>query len=210
MDSQENKEIKTETNDKSESKAPESGDAKEKQDFADLEENSLPPIVTKNVVLPMSQFGIGPVYGLIVIALTAFGLFFRKRWIFESGIPSSDVLKYIYIGFGVLLILIGGKLFLDAQFTERIGDHIDQNKLCTTGVYAWTRNPIYAALLFISTGILFISGNVYMYFIPILLWIILTLLLKNTEERELFRRFDQEFADYVAKVNRVFPKPPAK
>ena len=49
-----------------------------------------------------------------------------------------------------------------------------------------------------------------MYFIPILLWIILTLLLKNTEERELFRRFDQEFADYVAKVNRVFPKPPAK
>ena len=158
----------------------------------------------------MSSFGIGPVFGIITVLLTAFGLFFRNRWIFSSGIPDSNVLKYIYIGLGAVAILIGGKLFLDAQFTERIGDYISSNKLCTTGVYAWTRNPIYAGILLVATGILFISGNVYMYFIPILLWAILTLLLKKTEEPVLIGRFDQDYIDYMAKVNRVLPKPPAK
>ena len=57
----------------------ENKDTKEKKDYADLEENTLPPIVTKNVVLPMSSIGIGLIYGVIVVLLTAFGLFFRNR-----------------------------------------------------------------------------------------------------------------------------------
>lgn len=174
------------------------------------EDGSLPPIVAKNVVLPMSSVGIGPVFFIITALLTAFGIIFRNRWIFKSGIPDSNVLKYIYIGLGVVAILVGGKMFLDAQFTERIGDYISSNKLCTTGVYAWTRNPIYSGILLTATGILFISGNVYMYFIPILLWAILTLLLKKTEEPVLIGRFDQDYIDYMAKVNRILPKPPAK
>jgi len=174
------------------------------------EGGTLPPIVAKNVVLPMSSVGIGPVFFIIAALFTAFGIVFRNRWIFKSGIPDSNVLKYVYIGLGVVAILIGGKLILDAQFTERIGDYIASNKLCTTGVYAWTRNPIYSGILFFVTGILFISGNVYMYFIPILLWAILTLLLKKTEEPVLIGRFDQDYIDYMAKVNRILPKPPAK
>ncbi|MBR0146639.1 MAG: isoprenylcysteine carboxylmethyltransferase family protein [Eubacterium sp.] len=183
---------------------------REEDDYSDLEEGQLAPIVTKAVKTPMSTYGVGPLFGLIAIALTIAGIVFRDKWIFKSGIPDNQVLKYGYLGFGVVLILAGLVLYWKAVFGIRIDDYIGSGKLCTDGIYAWTRNPIYAGILFVCTGALFISGNVYMYAIPILLWILLTVLLKKTEEPDMFQRFGQEYGDYYANVNRVLPKPPHK
>ena len=185
-------------------------DVKAADDFADLKGAELEPIVVKEVVMPMSSFGIGPVFGIIAIGLTAFGIIFRDKWVFASGIPSSQVLRYMYVGIGVFLMLCGGKVWMDAVMTARVSEYIRTNRLCRESVYAWTRNPIYMAILFICTGALFISGNVYMYAIPILLWAILTLLLKKTEEKVLLKRFGAEYEDYMIEVNRILPKPPKK
>ena len=174
---------------------------REEDDYSDIENDELAPIIAKDIKVPLSTYGIGPVFGLILL---------RKKWIFESGIPDSAVLKYSYLGLGVVLILIGLFIYWKAVFGIRIDDYLNAGKLCTGGIYAWTRNPIYAAILFVCTGALFISGNVYMYVIPILLWILLTVMLKKTEEKELFKRFGQEFLDYMVNVNRILPKPPAK
>ncbi len=208
-----NKEVNGEINEEIMEKTKEAPDKDEGKDGSGDTlpgDSVLPPIVAKEVVMPMSSYGIGPVFTLIAVALTVLGIFFRNRWIFSSGIPTSNVLRYTYIGLGVVLILAGGKILLDALFTSRINDYIRANKLCTEGVYAWMRNPIYTAILFICTGALFISGNVYMYLIPLLLWGILTLLLKKTEEPLLVKRFGQDYTDYMASVNRIFPKPPKK
>jgi len=187
-----------------------SGKAPEGDDFSDINGDSLAPIVAKDIILPMSSYGIGPVFCGIAVFLTAFGIFFRQRWIFSSGVPSSKILRYTYLGLGILLIIAGGLMWLDAVFTARVDDYIKANKLCTKGIYGWTRNPIYAGILFICTGALFISGNVYMYVIPILLWVLLTILLKKTEEPELISRFKLDYTDYMVSVNRILPKPPKK
>jgi protein-S-isoprenylcysteine O-methyltransferase Ste14 len=183
---------------------------REEDDYSDIENDELAPIIAKDIKVPLSTYGIGPVFGLIAIVLTIAGILLRKKWIFESGIPDSAVLKYSYLGLGVVLILAGLFIYWKAVFGIRIDNYLNAGKLCTGGIYAWTRNPIYAAILFVCTGALFISGNVYMYVIPILLWILLTVMLKKTEEKELFKRFGQEFLDYMVNVNRVLPKPPAK
>ena len=188
----------------------ERGNDREEDDYSDLEEGQLAPIVVKEIKTPMSTWGIGPVFGLIAIALTVAAILLRDKWIFDSGIPESDALRYTYIGIGCVLILAGLVIYWKAVFGSRIDDYIKTGRLCTEGIYAWVRNPIYTAILFACTGALFISGNTYMYFIPILLWIILTILLKKTEERDMFQRFDQEYLDYMSTVNRVIPKPPAK
>ena len=183
---------------------------REEDDYSDLEESQPAPIVITTVKTPMSVYGIGPVFGLIAIVLTIAAVLLRNKWIFASGIPDSQVLRYIYMGLGGVAILIGLVIYWKAVFGIRIDDYINSNRLCKGGIYAWTRNPIYAAILFVCTGALFISGNVYMYAIPIVLWILLTYLLKNTEERDMFQRFGQDYLDYVAVTNRVLPKPPKK
>ena len=183
---------------------------REEDDYSDLEEGQLAPIVTTTAKTPMSVYGIGPVFGLIAILLTVGAILLRNKWIFKSGIPDSQTLRYIYMGLGGVVILIGLVIYWKAVFGIRIDDYINTGRLCKGGIYAWTRNPIYAAILFICTGALFISGNVYMYALPIVLWILLTLLLKNTEERDMFKRFGQDYLDYAAVTNRVLPKPPKK
>ena len=194
----------------SENEKKEVTEEKKVDDFSDLEADQLSPIVATDVKVPMSTYGIGPVFGLIAIALTVAGVLLRDKWIFKSGIPDSNIWKYSYLGLGILVILVGLLIYWRAVFGIKIDNFINSGKLCTTGIYAWTRNPIYAAIIFVSAGALFISGNVYMYVIPILLWALLTVLLKKTEERDMLKRFGQEYLDYMVKVNRILPKPPAK
>lgn len=194
----------------SENEKNEVTEEKKADDFSDLEEGQLAPIVATDVKVPMSTYGIGPIFGLVAIVLTVAGILLRDKWIFKSGIPDSDIWKYSYLGLGVLLILLGLFIYWKAVFGIKIDNYINSGKLCTEGIYAWTRNPIYAAIIFVSAGSLFISGNVYMYVIPILLWAFLTFLLKKTEERDMLKRFSQEYLDYMDQVNRILPKPPAK
>ena len=85
----------------------ERGNDREEDDYSDLEEGQLAPIVVKEIKTPMSTWGIGPVFGLIAIALTVAAILLRDKWIFDSGIPESDALRYTYIGIGCVLILAG-------------------------------------------------------------------------------------------------------
>ncbi len=199
------KEIKEELNEK-----PEEGKPAPAEDLSGPEGDHLSPIVVTELKQPMSVWGIGPVFGLIAIGLTVAAILLRDKWIFESGIPESEVLRYIYIGFGCLLILAAIVMYWKAVFGIRIDSFIQSGKVCKAGIYGWTRNPIYAAILFACTGALFISGNTYMYVLPILFWILLTILLKKTEEADMIKRFDDEYLDYMVNVNRIFPKPPAR
>lgn len=67
------------------------------------------------------------------------------------------------------------------------------------------RNPIYTAFMFFCTGALFISGNIF--FLPLFFfyWILMTVLMKNTEEKWLLELYGIEYANYCKKVNRCIP-----
>ena len=106
---------------------------------------------------------------------------------------------------GILLILYGISLWVRAVIVARLDDGIKQNRLVTTGVYAHVRNPIYSAIMFACEGVLCISGN--LLFLPMFLvfWVILTVAVKNTEEKWLYARFGDEYVKYCKCVNRAIP-----
>ena len=87
---------------------------------------------------------------------------------------------------------------------------IKDNILLTKGVYAVVRNPIYSAFFFVFTGMLFIEANLWLLILPIVFWLYMTILLKLTEEKWLKEAFGQEYIEYCARVNRVFPWFPKK
>lgn len=125
----------------------------------------------------------------------------------NMGIPSNSTIRYIYIGFGCLLAVLALLLIVNAIAEAHIYENIQMGKLVTTGVYSKTRNPIYAGVIFGCTGILFISGNAFMYVLPIIYWFLLTYMLINTEEVILRRRFGQDYKEYMQKTNRIAPIP---
>ncbi|MBQ6231312.1 MAG: isoprenylcysteine carboxylmethyltransferase family protein [Eubacterium sp.] len=169
----------------------------------ELEDEFAERKVVKVDSRPLPTYGAGPVFGAVAIGLTVLGIVFGHIGPLKGGVSSTFRIPYIVIG--AILIIAGLFMWKSAIVDAGIDEYISSGKLATTGIYAYTRNPIYAAILFICTGALFISGNVYMYVLPILLWAFLTILLQKTEEPLLLGRFGDEFARYMRRVNRVIP-----
>lgn len=105
---------------------------------------------------------------------------------------------------GILLIAIGVPVFLIPAFT--IDDYFYKKKLCTTGVYAFVRHPIYAAwITWIVPGIVLIRGAVLGLSIPIVMYLIFRILIRQ-EEQYLEEKFGEEYREYRRKVGDVFPQ----
>ena len=148
-------------------------------------------------------YGVGPIYGVLIIAatvaaciLTVLGLF--ERYKIENG-------KVALILFGILLLAGGFLVWFKAAF--RIDKYIKSNELCTDGIYGWVRNPCYSGILLMCTGILFLFHNIILLLLPVLYWLFLTILMKQTEEKWLENLYGKAYVEYCREVNRAIPFP---
>lgn len=148
-------------------------------------------------------YGVGPIYSLITLLLTIIFSFLS----FKEVIPCYQLsfLRLIFVIIGVLLIIIGLYIWVHAVFKSKIDDNILDNRLVTSGVYSYTRNPIYTAILFAFSGVLFIMNNLYLLILPFVYWLFLTVLMKNTEEKWLLEKYGEEYRIYCRSVNRCIP-----
>ena len=112
--------------------------------------------------------------------------------------PLWLVLGLVCIGFGIFV-------WCAPFFWNRIGDNIRSNQLVTTGIYAHVRNPIYSGIAITLTGVLLLSGNLWMLLLPPVFWVSLTILMIHTEEKWLKNLYGAEYEDYCKKVNRCIP-----
>ncbi|MBR1673821.1 MAG: isoprenylcysteine carboxylmethyltransferase family protein [Eubacterium sp.] len=169
----------------------------------ELEDEFAERKVVKVTAKPLPAYGAGPLFGGVAIVLTLLGIIFGHTAPFDKGISSTFRIPYIVIG--AILIVIALFIWKKALVDDNIDDYIRSGKLQTKGIYSVTRNPIYCAILFICSGALFISGNVYMYVLPIVFWIFLTILLQKTEEPLLLARFGDEYKKYMRDTYRIMP-----
>jgi len=156
--------------------------------------------MSENNHLPV--FGVGPyLIGLIIIMTL---LFFVLS--FHNIIPVYKSNQIILSVLGFILIVIGTIFWLSANFNSRIDDGIRNNQLITTGIYSKVRHPIYAAFLYAVTGAILIFDNLFLLFLPVIFWLILTVVIKNTEEKWLIEWYGDYYLIYSRKVNRFIPK----
>jgi len=148
--------------------------------------------------------GIGPVCIAIMIAFTAAGIAPVTFGMLTSGTVGTS-LTLIFVIAGILCVVGGIILWCSAVLGSRINIKIKSNQLETGGVYAFVRNPIYSAFLFICTGALLFCRNWYVLILPPLFWLYLTVFMKLTEEKWLAERFGDEYAAYCRRVNRFIP-----
>ena len=155
----------------------------------------------KKNTLPV--FGVGPIYAVSCLLLTAFGLFLKKKGFLNGGdLPG---LKSEAMRIGFMLIFIGVALWIYAVIIQRISREISSGNLVTIGIYSIVRNPIYFAFLCVCTGVLITAHNLFLLIFPLVSYIFLTILMKQTEEKWLLEKFGTEYAEYCKHVNRVIP-----
>ena len=157
----------------------------------------------KSKEFKMPTFGVGPIYVIACFILTIVGLCLDLKGYLNQGDLSKG--KIFFIIAGILLILLGIYLWVQAVIVQKINKKVKEKKLITRGIYSIVRNPIYSAFLFIFTGLLLLTANYILLILPFIFWAFLTILMKNTEEKWLKNEFGQEYEIYLNEVNRVLP-----
>ncbi|MBC2576704.1 methyltransferase family protein [Peptostreptococcus canis] len=147
--------------------------------------------------------GIGPLIVIPQLLITTIAIIISRKGFF--GFAKLNMTKLPFMIVGILLIISGVIIWCFANFKTRIDKYIKENKLATTGIYSIVRNPIYSSFLLICTGFIMVENNMILFLIPIICWIYMTLILKNTEEKWLQNLYGSEYIDYCKRVNRCIP-----
>ena len=147
--------------------------------------------------------GVGPLYVITIILMTVISIILSATRFIP--VITFTNMRWIFILIGILCFIIGITLWLKAVIIDRLDTHIIKNELMTTGVYAYVRNPVYSAFMFVCTGVLMIYGNIVLLLLPIIYWGFMTVLMKSTEEKWLEDLYGQEYIQYLQRVNRCIP-----
>ena len=157
--------------------------------------------VNEKQKLPM--FGIGPYLVLGMGILTLIGM------ILSGNILKSGILYGIWIIVfrivAILLMIAGIFVWYKGAFGSNMDESITENRLMTEGIYSWVRNPMYSGWWIFMIGLILLLHNAWRLVIPVINWGIMTVVLKNTEEKWLFDLYEKEYEDYKKRVNRCIP-----
>jgi len=148
-------------------------------------------------------YGVGPyiVYGMAAITAAGIVLF---GYVFRIGTLFSPW-TYIFRISGGFLIAIGAAVWFIGALRSGMDENIAENRLKTDGIYAWVRNPMYSGWWFMITGISLMWVNVWILITPFINWLIMTIVLKRTEEKWLLDLYGDEYVKYLRRVNRCIP-----
>ena len=140
---------------------------------------------------------------------------FKKR----SYTPIPLVLAILYFSqlsfpfwaYGGTFIMLGELIRLSAiryaggrTRTTKVG----ANLLCTSGPYSRTRNPLYIGNVFIYSGVVLLSGGIYMFqllAVVIFYFIFQYSMIISLEEEKLSTVFGKDYFKYKNNVPRVIP-----
>lgn len=118
---------------------------------------------------------------------------FESRWIRLLGIVILVIAAGVFLFRSLLQFLRSKNTVITA---------LPAHSLQTSGIYSFTRNPMYLGLILVYIGITCFVGNWWnLILLPILMIIVQQYIIKR-EEQYLERRFGQEYLDYKRKVRR--------
>ena len=132
-------------------------------------------------------------------------LLFRPAQFLHS--PSLD---RIAMSIGVAIALLGQAFRLTVigyAYIKRGGrdGRVYATDLVIAGLYAHSRNPMYAGNFLIACGVGVVFGSPWMYFLVIPFFAYVYLSITATEEQYLLGRFGASFEAYMRQVNRFIP-----
>lgn len=142
-----------------------------------------------------------PLIALAMLGL-GIGLNYLLRWMFLEVL--APIIRLSVAG---LLFVIAGACLLTAnglfqRANTSVKPWVSTSALVTTGIYRYTRNPMYVGFLLISFAIAIGFALEGVLVSTCLLWVILHFGVIKREERYLTVLFGQEYKDYCQQVSR--------
>lgn len=155
-----------------------------------------------------------PVWLMLIVFFALFSstsigitFFFRLPWYFPFPRLWGIMAGIILLAFGFFILISALKaLKVKRAFGKELYKSKTESMLIITGIYAYTRNPLYLGSTLLFFGWFFISLFTFLL-IMTFLFIILFCLVAKWEEKELAERFGEEYTRYKETVSFFIPYP---
>ena len=147
--------------------------------------------------------GVGPYLWAIILAMNLTG-FLLSQSVLQSGLLKGGFKDLFYL-IGILLMLVAARIQWLSGVKSGVSTSFQSNELKTTGIYARTRNPIYFSWWICGIGAILCVHNVWLLLLIPIQWVILTVIIRNTEEKWLYEIHGEAYKEYCARVNRWIP-----
>ena len=151
----------------------------------------------------MPTYGAAPYLYISMLVLNLTGLLLSQS-VLQSGLLTGGFKDLFYL-VGFLLMFVAARIQWLSGVKSFISTSIQTSELKTTGIYARTRNPIYFSWWLSSIGITLTMHNMWLLILIPIQWVIITVVIRNTEEKWLYEIYGEAYKDYCARVNRWIP-----
>ena len=145
-------------------------------------------------------YGAAPYLFITMLVLNLTGLLLSQS-VLQSRLLKGGFKDLFYL-IGFLLMVVAARLSGVKSF---ISTSIQTSELKTTGIYARTRNPIYFSWWLSGIGIPLTLHNMWLLILIPIQWVLLTVVIRITDEKWLYELHGEAYKDYCARVNRWIP-----
>ena len=138
----------------------------------------------------------------LLVLILVVSSFFSSKKINIILIPNQNIVSIIILLVGLLILIIPVSNFIKYKTTIDPIKFKKVNKLITSGIYKYSRNPMYLGLLMIviSSSILYL--NIYSVITPFLFYWWINRFQIKREEIFLSEKFGKEYLSYKTKTRR--------
>ena len=138
----------------------------------------------------------------LLVLILVISNYFSSKKIDLILIPNQNLISFIIFLIGVLILINPIFKFIKSKTTIDPIKFKKVNKLITSGIYKYSRNPMYLGLLMIliSTSIFYL--NIFSIITPILFYFWINRFQIKREEIFLTEKFGKEYLLYMTKTRR--------
>lgn len=146
-------------------------------------------------------------FSVLLVGILTFSFLFLSKNSQLTDFFNADQKPYIilFIGLGLLLILVGVSLLIKTIKQYRTDHEILKTKHDELGVYNKVRNPFYSSIFLISSGLLLMTANFLSLAVIGTNWLILTILIIFTKESKGDNHLNEGYLKSMLRVNRLIP-----
>ena len=138
----------------------------------------------------------------LVVLILVFSNFLSSKKVDVVLIPNQTLVSILILLIGILILILPVSKFIKSKTTIDPIKFKKVNKLVTSGIYKYSRNPMYLGLLLIviSSSILYL--NIYSVMTPIFFYYWINRFQIKREEIFLTEKFGKEYVLYMTRTRR--------
>ncbi len=138
----------------------------------------------------------------LLVLILVIANYFSSKKIDLINLPNKDLISILIFLIGILILLNPIFKFIKSKTTIDPIKFKKVNKLITTGIYKYSRNPMYLGLLMIVTSTSLFYLNIFSITTPFLFYFWINRFQIKREEIFLTEKFGKEYLLYRTKTRR--------